>query len=165
MRYLLETSLVMLVALGPSLAAAERFAHPVPMEERKSGNFYVQGALGGGVETDFLVDTGSGYVSLSKATFQHIKSKPGTVYLRDIIGSMANGKVMKVPIYRVAELSLGEDCVLANVEVAVFPQAARDILGLSALRRVEPFAMQLSPPMLFVSDCGPQQPAVAALSR
>jgi clan AA aspartic protease (TIGR02281 family) len=122
------------------------------MQQEKSGNYYVHGVLGGGVETDFLVDTGSGYVSLSKRTFARVKGGEGTQYLRDIVGVMANGKLRKVRVYRIASLALGA-CVLADVEVAVFPGTARDILGLSALRRVEPFAMQLSPPMLLVSDC------------
>jgi clan AA aspartic protease (TIGR02281 family) len=141
-----------LVFALPITASADRFDHSVPMQQQKSGNYYVHGVLSDGVETDFLVDTGSGYVSLSKNTFSRLERQNGTEYLRDILGAMANGKVVKVPVYRVATLTLGA-CVLADVEVAVFPGSARDILGLSALRRIEPFAMQLDPPVLMVSDC------------
>lgn len=136
-----------------SVAAAERFDHSLPMHARDSGNYFVTGVLSGGVETELLVDTGSGYVALSKQTFSRVKDSPGTVFVRRIAGAMANGRVVEVPIYRVAALSLGEDCVLTDVEVAIFPGSSRDILGLNALRRVEPFAMQLSPPALLVSDC------------
>jgi hypothetical protein len=66
---------------------------------------------------------------------------------------MANGKRLNVAVYRVASLKLGENCVLTDVEVAVMPGATRDILGLSALRKVEPFALQLEPPVLYLSSC------------
>lgn len=132
---------------------AEQFAHVVPMQQHDSGQYYVLGVLSGGVETDFLVDTGSGYVALSKETFERVERSSGTEYVRDIVGAMANGRMMKVPIYRVAELAISGECRLENVEVAVLPSGARNILGLSALRRVEPFAMQLSPPQLWLSHC------------
>lgn len=144
----------LLCVLAPWLArGAEPFGHAVPLEERDSGQYYVHGVLSGGVETDFLVDTGSGYVALSKDTFDRVKRSAGTEYLRDIVGAMANGRLMKVPIYRVAELAISADCRLLDVEVAVFPAGARNILGLSALRRVEPFAMHFSPPELRLSAC------------
>lgn len=133
--------------------AAERFTHAAEMQRVESGNYYVHGIFGTGVETDLLVDTGSGYVALTRTTFARIKDLPGVVYLRDIAGSMANGKRLNVPVYRVASLQIGESCVLTDVEVAVLPGATRDILGLSALRKVEPFALQLDPPVLYLSSC------------
>jgi predicted aspartyl protease len=133
--------------------AAERFTHTAEMHRVESGNYYVQGIFGTGVETDLLVDTGSGYVALTRATFTRIKDLPGVTYLRNISGSMANGKQLNVPVYRVASLKLGESCVLTDVEVAVMPGATRDILGLSALRKVEPFALQLEPPVLYLTSC------------
>ena len=152
--------LLSLIAALPLAAVAERFDHSVPMQQQKSGNYYVAGVLGDGVEAEFLVDTGSGYVSLSKRTFERVRAEPGTAHLRDIHGAMADGRVVKVPVYRIARLALG-GCVLEDIEAAVFPGAARDILGLSALRRIEPFALQLEPPVLIVSDCAPP----AALAR
>jgi predicted aspartyl protease len=133
---------------------AERFAHSAQMHRVESGNYYVHGVFSAGVETDLLVDTGSGYVALTRATFARVKDLPGVTYLRDIAGSMANGKQLNVQVYRIASLRLGESCVLTDVEVAVLPGATRDILGLSALRRVEPFALQLEPPVLYLSACG-----------
>jgi predicted aspartyl protease len=138
--------------LACAVADAEPFEHLVPMKQQASGNYYVTGHLPGAVEAELLVDTGSGYVSLSKSTFEKVKRTSGVEYLRDIYGAMANGRTMKVPVYRIATLSLGE-CELRDVEVAVFPGAARDILGLNALREVQPFAMQLEPPTLFLSNC------------
>ena len=143
--------------LLPLAAAAERFDLSVPMQQHASGNYYVHGVVGDGVETELLVDTGSGYVSLSKRTFARVRSE--AVRVRDVFGTLANGNVVKVPIYRVSKLVVGT-CRLEEVEVAVFPGAARDILGLSALREMEPFAMQLNPPELILSNCG-ETPALA----
>jgi predicted aspartyl protease len=155
-----------LLCLGGGMAwglSAAESAVPVPMQQQASGNYYVHGTLTGGIGTEMLVDTGSGYVSLSKATFGRVKSQPGTEYLRDIVGTMANGKLLKVPVYRIAELALGAACILTDVEVVVMPNTARDILGLSALRRLEPFTITLSTPALVVSGCGERLPTTAAL--
>jgi predicted aspartyl protease len=154
MRHLLA---IMTISLGAlplgSAGAAERFTHSAEMQRVDSGNYYVHGVFESGIETDLLVDTGSGYVALTRATFARLKDLPGVTYLRDISGSMANGKRLNVAVYRVASLKLGENCVLTDVEVAVMPGATRDILGLSALRKVEPFALQLEPPVLYLSSC------------
>ena len=123
------------------------------LEQADSGNFYLHGQLDNVVETAMLVDTGSGYVSLSRKTFRQIKRLPGTRYLREIHGTLANGSSLRVPIYRVAELSLGNNCTLRDLEVAVFPGADRDILGLNALRRMQPFTLQMDPPALIASHC------------
>lgn len=135
------------------ILAGEPFAHIVPMQEHTSGQFYVRGVLAGDVETDFLVDTGSGYVALSKETFARVRRRTSVEHVRDVVGALANGKLLKVPVYRVGELAIGPECRLTDVEVAVMSSGARDILGLSALKRLEPFAMQLSPPQLWLSDC------------
>jgi predicted aspartyl protease len=66
---------------------------------------------------------------------------------------MADGKRQRVPVYRIAELQLGEACMLHEVEVAVLRGASRDILGLSALRRLQPLTLQLDPPVL-TATCG-----------
>lgn len=154
MRYVCTLAIAWLSALPITTAdAADRFAHTAKMQRVESGNYYVHGTFAAGIETDLLVDTGSGYVALTRSTFARIKDLPGVVYLRDIAGSMANGKQLNVPVYRVASLQIGESCLLNDVEVAVLPGATRDILGLSALRKVEPFALQLEPPVLFLSSC------------
>lgn len=125
----------------------------IPMEAVSSGAFYVKASLERGVSTDMLLDTGSGYVSLSNETFGKIKNEPGTVFQRFITGVMADGKSARVPVYVIGELRLSEQCVLHDVEVAVFHNAKRDILGLSALRQMQPLTLQLDPPVLTAS-CG-----------
>lgn len=148
-------SLIFVLALicAGNAAAADRFTHVASMQQVNSGNYYVHGDFGNGIEDEFLVDTGSGYVALSPKTFSRLKGDPTLHYLRDITGRMANGDLIKVPVYQVGSLKLGNDCTLTNVEVTVIPGSDRNILGLSALRKAEPFAMQLSPPELLLSNC------------
>jgi len=141
------------LAATASAVAGQPFEFRAGMHRVDSGNYYVAGSFGHGVGTEFLVDTGSGYVALSPATFARVKALPGVVFLREITGSMADGRVRRVPVYQVATLQLGDACHLHDIEVAVIPGSHRDILGLSALAKVEPFAMQLSPPVLMVSNC------------
>jgi predicted aspartyl protease len=155
---------VLAVAMTTTAGAADPFGESVPMQQRASGNYYVAGTLTGGVQTDFLVDTGSGYVSLAPAVFERLRTASGTVFLRDILGSMANGRVLKVPVYRIETLELSPQCVLHDVEVTVMPGSTRSILGLSALRRVAPFALDLEPARLMLSSCDPGTVTTAALA-
>lgn len=119
----------------------------------RSGTFYVKASVEHGVYTDMLLDTGAGYVSLSRETFGRVKDNPGTVFQRYITGVLADGKALQVPIYVIAELRLSDQCILHDVEVAVFKDATRDILGLSALRQMQPLTLNLEPPTL-TATCG-----------
>ncbi|HEY0962269.1 MAG TPA: retropepsin-like aspartic protease [Pseudomonadales bacterium] len=141
-------SLLVLCASG---AQAEPVA--IALEAAASGTFYVSASLNAGIETDLLLDTGSGYVSLSKRTFERVTAGTHPQPERTITGILADGNAVSVPIYRLAELKLGSDCVLHDVEVAVFRNAARDILGLNALKQMQPFTLQLDPPQLS-ANCG-----------
>ncbi len=138
-------------------AAADRFGNSVAMSEVASGNYYVQGSISGSVQADFLVDTGSGFVSLTPDLFARVVRLPGTQYSREIHGAMANGKVQRVKMYRVKTLTLTEQCVLHDVEVVVMPGSSKNILGLSALRQVAPFALELNPPQLHLSNCATEK--------
>ena len=159
--YCLTIALLGLLALPPA-ASAERFGHTAPLELKPSGNYYLDVSVAPGVSDEFLVDTGSGYVVLTKATFDAVRDLTGTRHLRDITGRMANGKSARARIYHLARLELAGNCILEDVEVAVMAGSTRNILGLSALRRVAPFAMELSPPRLLYSACTPTATEAAA---
>ena len=148
---------VLCVALAQAASAEEPFTRGIALEQKAVGTYYIHGSLGDGVETDLLVDTGSTYVALTRETFRKVKRRGGVTHLRDIRGSMASGRALNVSIYRVPALAIGDGCVLRDVEVAVVPGANRDILGLSALRQLQPFAMQMEPPRLLFSSCSPSQ--------
>lgn len=142
-----------LLAVNSVTLAADPFSYQTPMKQVASGSYYVQGGFGSGIKAEFLVDTGSGYVALTPATFKQLKRETDVDFDRSISGRMANGKLITVPVYRVAQLWLGDGCVLRDVEVTVLSGSDRNILGLSALRKVEPFALQLDPPTLYMSEC------------
>jgi len=125
----------------------------IPLASVSSGTFYVKASVDQGEYTDMLLDTGAGYVSLSRDTFGRVKDNPGTVFQRYITGVMADGKSLQVPVYIIAELKLSDQCILHDVEVAVFKNSNRDILGLSALRQMQPLTLNLEPPAL-TANCG-----------
>jgi len=58
-----------------------------------------------------------------------------------------------VPVQAIAAPNIGGHCWLHDVEAAVFPGNARQILGLSALRRAAPFIVSADPPALEPSQC------------
>lgn len=140
-----------LLALATWTARAEPVA--IALEAAASGTFYVNASLNAAIETELLLDTGSGYVSLSRRTFERVTAGTHPQPERTITGILADGNTVSVPIYRITELKLGSDCVLHDVEVAVFRNAARDILGLNALKQMQPFTLQLDPPQLS-ANCG-----------
>lgn len=125
----------------------------IALAEAITGTYYVKAGINSRVETELLLDTGSGYVSLSSKTFARVRENVHSLPERTITGILADGKSVSVPVYRIAELKLGNDCVLRDVEVAVFAHAAHDILGLNALKQMQPFTLQLDPPQLS-ANCG-----------
>ena len=149
-----KSLLAILTLLAGSTLAETPHEVSVPMWQQGSGGYYVRGVFGGGVESELLVDTGSSYVVLSKETFAKLKRDGATVFERTIRGATAAGRVMEAKVYWVSELTLGDGCVLRDVEAVVLPRADRDILGLSALRRLQPFSLQFEPAALTVSACG-----------
>jgi hypothetical protein len=151
-RWLARQSALVVAAVVFASSAAMGAEQRLPMTTLASGNLALHAYLGSALETDLLFDTGSGYVSLSKASFEQIEAQPGTTFERHIRGKLANGAALSVPIYKVRELRLSGECVLRDIEVAVFPHADRDILGINALRQLQPFTVEMEPPAL-VANC------------
>lgn len=105
------------------------------------------------VSAELLLDTGAGYVSLSQQTFRQVEKISEPRVVRHIHGALANGHVVKVPVYHLGSLRLGENCEVRDVEVVVMGNDGRDILGMNALSQLQPLTMSLDPPALQVS-CG-----------
>lgn len=143
----MKAALLTLLVFG-CVARSNAGPSDIPLEVAQAGTFYVKASLDGMVDTQLLLDTGSGYVSLSKATFNQIKNDSTTVFQRNITGVMANGHSMSVPVYLIGELKLSSQCILHDIEVAVFQNASRDILGLNALKQMQPITLQLDPPVM-----------------
>lgn len=123
------------------------------MENIGLGTYYVNVNLAGMSGTQFMVDTGSGYVTINEESLHKLKQNNNAVYVRDIKGILANGSTYIVPIWKVSSLTLNNQCTLKNVEVAVFPGKTRQILGLSALKKAAPLQISFDPPQLVLSNC------------
>ncbi|MEN8130652.1 MAG: retroviral-like aspartic protease family protein [Pseudomonadota bacterium] len=142
-----------LVLLVSTLALAAPPVTRVPMHSAGTATYYVQGKIEGYGEIKLLVDTGSGYSAISEDTLDVLRGKGAATYLRELNGIMADGSLRVVPVYLISGINLGGKCMIRSVEVAVFPDDTRPILGLSALKKVAPFVFSLDPPNLLLSRC------------
>jgi len=158
-----STTLLAFLSFLPVLAQADvPGSLSLPMWQQGTGGYYVRGVFSGGIESDLLVDTGSSYVVLSRSTFAKLKRNGATALQRTIRGTTAAGRSMEAKVYLISELALGETCVLRDIEAVVLRNADRDILGLSALRRLQPFLLNFQPAALTVSACTPFADATLA---
>ena len=126
----------------------------IPMNQKRLATYYVQASMLGSGDVEFMVDTGAGYTTINEHTLQQLVDVENAVYLGELTGVMADGSEHRLPLYRIKRLVLGEDCVLDNVDAAVFPQKTRMLLGLSALEKAAPFVFSTNPPRLSLSNCG-----------
>lgn len=154
-------SIALCLAL-PGVQAGE-FDTSVPMRDGGSATYYVEADLDGVGQMDFMVDTGSGYLTINEETLATLKRLGGVSYLYDLQAVLADGSEMIMPVYRIKSLSIGGRCRLTDVEAAVFPGATRQILGLSALKKAAPFIFSFDPPNLVLSNC-PNGKQVAVIS-
>jgi len=123
------------------------------MKDRGASTFYVDVYMTGATARQFLVDTGSSYTTINEDTLTELLSADQAEYIRDLEGVLANGARQVVPVYSIKSLSVGENCAISGVQVAVFPGSTRNILGLSALRNMSPFVFSIDPPVLSLSNC------------
>ncbi|MGR9106491.1 MAG: retroviral-like aspartic protease family protein [Gammaproteobacteria bacterium] len=131
------------------------FSAKIPIHDRGAVTYYVHARVGGREDTEFMVDTGSGYTAINERMLAEIASYERPEYIRSIAGVLADGTEISMPIYRISSLNIGGQCLIQNVEVAVLPGETRNILGLSALKMVAPFSLYVDPPALLLSNCGP----------
>ncbi len=125
----------------------------VPIHTKGASTYYVKGKLGSLAAADFMVDTGSGYLVINQASLAQLKQNGQAKYVKDIRGILANGKKFVVPVWRIARFSIADQCVLRDVEAAVFPGKTRQILGLTALHKAAPFSLSFDPPQMIISHC------------
>lgn len=143
--------LVALWSMGP--AVSQEFDVRVPMQEKSAATFYVSAEIDGFGNSEFMVDTGSGYMTINETTLAALVENEQAEYLKDLSGILANGDRMVVPVYRINRMAIGGTCEIRDVEAAVFPGNTRQILGLSALTRTAPFIFSTDPAEL-VLTCG-----------
>ncbi|MBK1720301.1 retropepsin-like aspartic protease [Thiocystis violacea] len=161
MRPKLLIALLAVLTLSQNPAWAEEFGTRVAMREKSAATFYVPAHIQGFGDTELMVDTGSGYVTINENTLKVLKREGRARFVKQLQGVLANGSELVVPVYAIDGLNIGGHCLLQNVQAAVFPGDARQILGLSALRKAAPFIFSVDPPSLVLSHC---QASVARLA-
>lgn len=137
-----------------SIGAAPVMANDtsVPMRVKSAGTYYVEGEIAGVGAVEFLVDTGSGYTAINTTMLKQLEQTQSATYLKQLTGIMADGSEKVVPVYLIPEITLG-NCVIRDVEAAVFATTSRPILGMRSLTKVSPFTFSTSPPALMLGSC------------
>ncbi len=143
---------ILCVLAAPPLFAGQNET-TVPIFKNGASTFYLKGQLGDMDSANFMVDTGSGYLVINQESLAQLKKKGQAEYVKDIRGIMANGKKFLVPVWRIAKLTINKQCVLRNIDAAIFPGKTRQILGLSALTKAAPFSLSIDPPQIVLSNC------------
>jgi len=152
MKLLLCTVLLFLIGVTSSIAAVQP-SNIIAMTQKSAKTFYIQGVIQGIGNIEFLVDTGSSYVTINEHTLAALKQQDKVSYVKDLMGVLASGQRQRVSVYRIDTIQLSKTCTLHDVEAAVFPGHTRHILGLSALKKVGAFTFSFDPPQLILADC------------
>lgn len=144
---------IVIITFGFMSAGSATTKNLIPMNNIGSGTYYVSVKLADMPESQFMVDTGSGYMTINEQSLGVLQQQNRVKYLKDIKGILANGNALIVPIWEVSSITINDQCTLHNVEVAVFPGKTRQILGLSALKKAAPLELSFDPPMLSLGNC------------
>lgn len=152
MKKLLSAVVASLVAVS---AHGAEFDKRIPMRDKGAATFYVQSDIEGYGPVDLMVDTGSGYMTINEETLNVLQAQGRAKFVKKLSGVMADGSRKVVPVYRLSSINIGGECVINDIEAAVFPGNTRHILGLNALKQVAPFGISVEPPTLLLSNCRP----------
>jgi predicted aspartyl protease len=123
------------------------------MHEKGAATYYIFGHISGYGDTEFMVDTGSGYTTINENTLKILSANGDATYLKKLKGILADGTEKVVPVYRLSTLKLGAHCELHDIEAAVFPGNTRHILGLNTLKKTGSFTLSFEPPTLTLDTC------------
>lgn len=146
--------LFLLVVGAVPMALADDFGTTIEMRAKGGGTtFYVSGHITGLGAVDWMVDTGSGYMTINEEMLLALQASGHVRFVKTLRGRLADGRELDVPVHAIESVSIGDACWLRDVEVAVFPGNARPILGLNVLQRAAPFIFSFTPPRLQLSGC------------
>lgn len=140
-----------LTLISTSVLAGE-FDVTVPMHDKGLATWYVHAQVADLGMSEFMVDTGSGYLTINEQTLFALQERQQAQYVKQLRAVLANGSELIIPVYAINQLRIG-NCTIRNVEAAVFPARTRQILGLSALNKAAPFTFSIDPPELMLSNC------------
>lgn len=145
------------VALGFLLMSGMVFASDfdtvVPIVKKGLTTYYVSGSFNESDASDFLVDTGSGHSAINEVTLARLYQQGSAEYVKKVSATLANGSQVLLPVYKITTINIGGNCLIHDIEAVVLPNKTRNILGLSALEKMAPFAVSVNPPRLMLSQC------------
>jgi clan AA aspartic protease (TIGR02281 family) len=150
---ILKSLLTAGILLCSTEGMSKEFDTKISIQEKGAVTYYVVGQVKGYHETDFMIDTGSGYTAINETMLKKLREQNNIEYMTTVSGIMANGKRTSLPVYRIASINIGGKCILNNIKAVILPGNTRNILGLSALKKVAPFAISMNPPELILSHC------------
>ncbi len=131
------------------------------MHDKGMATYYVNAEIADLGVSEFMVDTGSGYLTINEQTLNTLQERAQVQYVKELRAILANGSELIVPVYAIKQLRIGA-CTLRDIEAAVFPARTRQILGLSALNKAAPFTFSVDPPELVLSNCAQSADAASA---
>jgi len=146
-------TVLIVIFLSSSAVSFERPLTEIPLYKKSAQTYYLKAQIEGLAPTEFMLDTGSGYNTINEETLKKAKASGTATYVKDIVGILADGSLKTVAIWSLSRINIGGECVLNNVEAAVFPNKTRQILGLSALEKTAPFTVSFDPPQIVLSHC------------
>jgi len=145
--------LTLALLAAPVAAASDAAPIRIPLERTHAATYNVAVELGQGFRGDFLVDTGSSHMAIRESTLRRLQQAGHARFVKNLAGRMADGSRQVVPVYRIDRVRIGEQCVLERVDAAIFPDSARPILGMGALRQAAPIGFSTEPPVLKLGGC------------
>ena len=132
---------------------AQDSSNSVPMRDKGAATYYIDGHISGFGNTEFMVDTGSGYTTINENTLKILSANGNATYLKKLKGILADGTEKIVSVYRISTLKIGNKCELHDVEAAILPGDTRHILGLNTLKKTGSFTFSFEPPTLTLDAC------------
>jgi predicted aspartyl protease len=145
--------LAALLILTSSWVSAEPVEQFIPMQISGASTFYINTDIPGAGKHSMLVDTGSAYTVINEETLAYLNSNGQAQFIKKLRGRMADGSERIVPLYRIAAINLGGNCLIKDVDVAIMDGNSRQIIGISTLMRAAPFGMSFDPPILSLNQC------------
>ena len=145
MKYIILWVAAML--LTTAVVASEQ---AVPLDQSAGGTLYLEATLESAVTASFLLDTGSGLLTLNKATFEALTKGRKLEQTGKSAARLANGKILTVSQYQLSSIRIGQAFELGPVEVAVMP-GGNNILGINTLLKAAP--MTITAESVTLSGC------------
>lgn len=153
----LSTTVAIMLMCCSALSSGEDI---IKMQRKSSGGLYVE-ASHGKVNGQYLLDTGATLTTLRLDHFNLIqRESPEDIRtLHRVMARTADNRLQPMQVYEIAHFVLAENCDIGPIQIAVSPNAGRNLLGLSALERSAPFTIDLSSLELRLSKCSsPETP-------